>query len=200
MKDPFFLPPVPWMARASQPLADLFSLPTLPLHVHEVVYAAIFYSLIYYPLSPILSSLFFPQRYSTLPRKRRLNWDAHVVSLVQSTLINGLALWVMVVDDERSNMNWEERIWGYTGAAGMVQAFAAGYFVWDLVVTSTNLDVFGLGTLAHAVAALAVYALGFVSYIIWPRSSAHRLITISRDHSLTTTDPSSFSGSFRRLF
>lgn len=68
----------------------------------------------------------------------------------------------MLVDKERSNMNWEERIWGYTGAAGMIQALAAGYFVWDLVVTSLNFDVFGLGTLAHAVAALIVYSLGFV--------------------------------------
>lgn len=69
----------------------------------------------------------------------------------------------MVVDQERKNMDSEERIWGYTGAAGMVQALAAGYFVWDLCVTSTNLNVFGLGTLAHAIAALFVYTLGFVS-------------------------------------
>jgi hypothetical protein len=62
-------------------------------------------------------------------------------------------------------MDWEERVWGYTGAAGMVQALAAGYFVWDLFVTSLNLDVFGLGTLAHAIAALLVYTLGFVRWI-----------------------------------
>lgn len=84
------------------------------------------------------------------------------MSFIQSTLINVIAIWVMVVDHERKSMNSEERIWGYTGAAGMVQALAAGYFVWDLYVTGTNLDVFGLGTLAHAVAALLVYTLGFV--------------------------------------
>jgi hypothetical protein len=127
--------------------------------------SAVLYSVVYYPISPILSTLFFPRYYSDLPRKKRLNWDAHVVSLVQSVLINGLALWVMFVDEERKNMDWEERIWGYTGAAGMIQAFAAGYFVWDLVVTSSNFDVFGPGTLAHAVAALAVFSLGFVSGI-----------------------------------
>lgn len=77
-------------------------------------------------------------------------------------LINIIAIWIMVVDQERKNMDSEERIWGYTGAAGMVQALAAGYFVWDLYVTGTNLDVFGLGTLAHAIAALLVYTLGFV--------------------------------------
>lgn len=83
--------------------------------------------------------------------------------MVQSCLINTLAIWVMFVDTEMSNMEWEERIWGYTGGAGFIQALAAGYFLWDLVVTSINLDVFGLGTLAHAIAALLVYSLGFVS-------------------------------------
>ncbi|KAK9444332.1 TRAM/LAG1/CLN8 like protein [Metarhizium brunneum] len=100
-----------------------------------------------------------------MPRKRRLNWDAHVVSMIQATLINGLAIWVMIADDERREMSWEERIWGYTGATSMIQALAAGYFVWDLIVTSMNLDVFGLGTLAHAIAALLVFSLGFRPFV-----------------------------------
>jgi hypothetical protein len=163
MKDPFFLPPLPWLAKAAQPFADFFGLPSLPLHVHEVLYGCLFYSVIYYPVSPLLSKFLFPQKYGQLPRKRQLNWDAHVVSMVQATLINALALWVMFTDQERKEMDWEARVWGYTGAAGMVQGLAAGYFVWDLVVTSMNLDVFGIGTLAHAIAALFVFALGFVS-------------------------------------
>lgn len=162
MKDPFFLPPVPWLAEKAQPWADLLDLPSLPLHIHEVLAAALLYSVVFWPISPWISNLLAPEHYSKLPRKRRLNWDAHVVSMVQSCLINGLAIWVMFTDNEIKNMTWEERIWGYTGAAGFIQALAAGYFLWDLVVTSLNLDVFGLGTLAHAIAALLVYSLGFV--------------------------------------
>lgn len=162
MKDPFFIPPIPWLSELVQPFSDRYNLPSLPLHIHEVLLSAIFYSLIFWPISPILSKLIAPQHYSKLSRKRRLNWDAHVVSFIQSTLINIIAIWVMVVDQERNDMDQEERIWGYTGASGMVQALAAGYFVWDLFVTSFNLDVFGLGTLAHAIAALLVYTLGFV--------------------------------------
>ncbi|KAF4986822.1 hypothetical protein FDECE_15755 [Fusarium decemcellulare] len=165
MKDPFFLPPVPWLAEKAQPWADFFDLPTLPLHIHEVFAAALLYSVVFWPISPWLSNRLAPEHYSKLPRKRRLNWDAHVVSMVQSTLINGLAIWVMFTDRELTNMSWEERIWGYTGAAGFIQALAAGYFLWDLVVTSFNLDVFGLGTLAHAVAALLVYSLGFRPFL-----------------------------------
>ncbi|KAM0517913.1 hypothetical protein ACHAQF_003875 [Verticillium nonalfalfae] len=71
----------------------------------------------------------------------------------------------MFVDEERREMDWQARIWGYTGAVGMIQALAAGYFLWDLVVTSLNMDVFGPGTLAHAVSALLVYSFGFRPFV-----------------------------------
>lgn len=165
MKDPFFFEPPPWLVKATQPLADSLSLTSLPLHVHEVLAASVLYSVIYYPISPLISRLIVGRKYLDLPRRRRINWDAHVVSLVQSTLINALAVWAMFVDTERNEMDWQARIWGYTGAAGMIQALAAGYFLWDLVVTSCNMDVFGIGTLAHAISALFVYSLGFVSQV-----------------------------------
>lgn len=60
-------------------------------------------------------------------------------------------------------MGWEERVWGYTGGGGMIQGFAAGYFLWDLGICSWNLDVFGWGLWIHAVAALVVFSFGFVS-------------------------------------
>lgn len=162
MKDPFFISPVPWLSQKTQPWADLFDLPTLPLHIHEVLAAAALYSVVFWPVSPLISNFLAPNHYAKLPRKRRLNWDAHVVSMVQCCLINGLAIWVMITDKELQQMDWEERVWGYTGAAGLIQALAAGYFLWDLIVTSLNFDVFGIGTLAHAIAALIVYSLGFV--------------------------------------
>jgi len=175
MRDPFFIPPVPWLANASQPLADWFSLPTLPLHAHEVLAGCLLYTVVYYSISPMLSSRLFPCHYPRLPRKKRLNWDAHVVALVQSLLISFLALWVMVFDEERQAMDGDERIWGYTGASGMIQGLAAGYFLWDLIVTSLNFDVFGAGTLAHAVSALLVFSLGFVR----PLTSRRLLLCLS---------------------
>ena len=69
----------------------------------------------------------------------------------------------MWVDDERRQMGWEERVWGYSGAGGMIQGFAAGYFLWDLGICFRNRSVFGWGLLAHAVAALVVFSFGFVS-------------------------------------
>lgn len=162
MKDPFFLEPIPWLSDLVRPLARQLDMVTLPLHIHEVVFSALFYSVIFYPVSPMLSRLVVPKQYSQLSRKKRLNWDAHVVSMVQSVFINGLALYLKWVDEERSNMDREGRIWGYSGAPAFLQSMVVGYFVWDLIVTSLNLDVFGIGTLAHAISALTVFSLGFV--------------------------------------
>lgn len=60
-------------------------------------------------------------------------------------------------------MDAQERVYGYTGASGLIVAFAVGYFVWDLMITLQHLRMFGVGMLFHAVSALCVYSLGFVS-------------------------------------
>ncbi|KAI9714927.1 MAG: hypothetical protein M1812_006240 [Candelaria pacifica] len=137
MLDPF-LPPPSLLAKLTQPLADILALPTLPLHAHEILLAFTFYHIVNTRLSPLLSTFFFPAIYPKLNRRTKINWDVHVVSLVQSCLINTLALWVLWVDEERTEMNWRGRVWGYTGAGGMIQGFAAGYFLWDLMVSSMN--------------------------------------------------------------
>lgn len=69
----------------------------------------------------------------------------------------------MYADEERKAMDWKERVWGYTGGGGMIQAFAAGYFLWDLQICLRYMSVFGVGLLMHAVAALVVFSFGFVS-------------------------------------
>lgn len=161
MKDP--IPHIPLLSKAIQPFADYFSLTTLPLHIHEVVAAFVGYHLINTIISPWLSNKLFPVKYNKLSPDRKLNWDVHVVSLCQSTMINTLALWVMFVDEDRKNMNSLERVFGYTGASGMIQGLAAGYFLWDLFVTLQNVQAFGYGMLAHALSALIVFSFGFVS-------------------------------------
>lgn len=163
MHDPFPITPPEWFTKAVQPVADLLSFQTLPLHAHEVLFAFCLYYGIHQWFAPFISNLLVPQKYAKFSAKTRLSWNVHIVSLSQSTLICGLALWVMSKDDVRKEMDWTERVYGYTGAGGLIQAFAGGYFVWDLVITLQNLSVFGPGMLAHAVSALFVFSLGFVS-------------------------------------
>lgn len=61
-------------------------------------------------------------------------------------------------------MDATQRVWGYTGATGMIQAFSAGYFLWDLMTGVLDRDVHGWGVVAHAASALAVSSLGFVGF------------------------------------
>jgi hypothetical protein len=165
MHDPFPIPPIPLLSKAVQPFADFFGLTTLPLHIHEVLFAFFGYYWINVWFAPTASRWLFPVKYPALSPEKKLNWDVHVVSLCQSVLINTLALWVMFNDEDRWNMDWKQRVWGYTGAAGMIQGLAAGYFLWDLMITLQNVNAFGPGMLAHAASALTVFSFGFVSHL-----------------------------------
>jgi TLC domain len=166
MEDPFPAAPS-FVATATAPLARALHLHTLPLHAHEIAAAAIFYSIVKF-LSPRISTALVPNVYPRLPRRTRLSWDVHVVSFVQSVIVNFLALALMIKDGaSRQEMDATERVWAYTGAGGLIQALAAGYFLWDLIVTAMHTDVFGPGMLAHAISAFTVYMLGFVLFSLF---------------------------------
>ena len=169
MLDPVPSPP-DWLFKFAKPYSEAIGFPTLPYHIHEVIFAFLLYQNIELIVSPRLSTWLFPNIYPKLNRRTRINWDVHVVSLVQSCLINTVALWVMFTDEERYDMKHSaiERIHGYTGASGLIQAFAAGYFLWDFIVSSRHLSVFGLGIWAHALSALIVFSFGFVGAPMLP--------------------------------
>lgn len=169
MLDPFLSPPS-LLVRAIQPLAQRLALSTLPLHIHEVLFAWAGYHVLFTYASPLLSSHLVPRTYSQLTPRARVNWNVRVVSFVQSCFINAAALAVILGDAQRARMDWRGRIWGYSGAGGMVQGFAAGYFLWDLTVSLQHLRILGPGSLAHAVSALLVTCLGFVSCVPAPPS------------------------------
>ncbi|KAI9823562.1 MAG: hypothetical protein M1819_001169 [Sarea resinae] len=164
MLDPFPASPS-FIVNLVQPIADKYDLKVLPLHAHEVFFAGALYHIINKYVSPALSTRLFPSIYPQLSRRTKINWDVHVVSLAQSCIVNIMALWVVFGDPKRSTMTWNERVWGYTGAAGLVQAFAVGYFLWDLYISTVYINIFGVGLFAHAVSALAVFSLGFRPFI-----------------------------------
>ena len=168
MHDPFPFERPEYLVKYVQPVADALHLHTLPLHFHEVLFAFALYHFTNKYVSPAFSRYFFPNVYPQLNVRTKLNWDVHIVSFVQSTVICGLALWVMLADEERNQMGKIERVHGYTGGTGLVQAFAGGYFLWDLMVTVQNISVFGIGMLFHAISALCVFSLGFVSIPLLP--------------------------------
>lgn len=162
MRDPFS-PPL-GLVRSTTPLASSLALRTLPLHAHEILPAFSIYTFLDLALVPRVSSALFPRTYKNLSERARVNWNTRGVSLVQSCFINSAALWVIFNDRERASFGAKERMWGYTGAGGMVQGFSAGYFLWDILISASRYDVHGMGALAHAVSALSVTLLGFVGH------------------------------------
>lgn len=171
MQDPFFPPPIA-LIRASQPLSTALALRTLPLHMHEILPAFSFYQFVNLVLAPRISSHLFPKTYPNLPPSTKLNWNVRVVSTVQSCLISGATLWLIWADNDRRQMDWRQRVWGYSGATGMIQGFSAGYFLWDLYVCARDFESYGVGLAAHAISALAVTMLGFVSSLQLPMNKA----------------------------
>lgn len=166
MIDP--LPPPPrWLRNAILPLAHWLNIPTLAEHIHEALFAFTAYQFIHYYVAPRLSSRLFPNIYPKLNRRTRLNWNVHVVSLVQSTLINTASLWLMFNDNERRSMSPGEKIYGYTGASGLVQALGFGYFLYDLIVSTVYMRIFGIGMVFHGLSALWVFSFGFVSIFLY---------------------------------
>lgn len=168
MLDPF-PPPPDWLRNTVRPYALSVNLPSLPDHIHEVIFAFTLYLSIHSFVSPWLSPKLFPRHYPKLNRRTKLNWDVHVVSLVQSTVINSAALWVMFTDKDRNDMNAGERVYGYTGACGLTQALATGYFMYDLIISAVYVETFGIGMVFHGLSALWVFALGFVGILLSSR-------------------------------
>ncbi|KAH7372032.1 TLC domain-containing protein [Pyrenochaeta sp. MPI-SDFR-AT-0127] len=159
MLDPFPVPPL--VRDAIQPLADLLHLGTLPLHAHEVLAGFALYTFIDSVLSPAISARLLPSTYAKFSARTKLNWNMHVTSFVNATFLSVAASYVLYYDAERLHETWEQRIWGYTGAGAMVQAFGAGYFLWDLQMCAMNVRTLGVLDLLHAIVGLAISILGF---------------------------------------
>jgi hypothetical protein len=176
MRDP--LPPPSLLVQASKSFADKLSLTTLPYHVHEILLGFLGYHFILHVLSPTISQLVCPKVYNGFNKRTRLNWDIHWVSMIQAVFICAAALWVIFKDEQRHEMDWRGRLWGYTPASGMVQGFAAGYFLWDLQISAQYIHIAGVSSLIHAIGALAVTCIGFVSCAL--TNVSHMLTTFQK--------------------
>lgn len=163
----------PLRAWASRPLQELLADPAhalhlsaLPLHLHEVLIALGLYTFVANVISPFLSARIVSETYAKLDHGGRINWNVHVVSFVQSIIVNALSLYVIFYDEQRKawrpDDQWAMRIWGYTGLTGLLQSFALGYFLWDLYMCIRHVGIFGWGMVVHALASSSMFIIGFV--------------------------------------
>jgi len=162
-----FAPCPPALTELVKPYATKIGLHSLPLHIHQVIAAFVVYHFIFAVISPVLSSIALPKTYRNFDKRTKVNWNVHVVSFIQSTFICVLAIWAARNDPQRDAWSTDEaamlkRTFEYSHIQGAVQAYAEGYFIWDLFMSAWHLDIFGLGFLAHAASAVMVFSLGFV--------------------------------------
>jgi hypothetical protein len=147
-------------------LANALKLRTLPYHADQILISASIYQSLFSTISPIVSRNLFPTTYPKFPAKTRANWDSRVVGIAQAVFICSKALTVILTDPSRQNSTVQSRLWGYSAATGTVQAYAAGYFLWDIYVSARYWRLFGPTAFVHAVSAFTITMLGFVSFAL----------------------------------
>lgn len=150
-KDPFlkFAVPSVW--------PDVTGFPLLKWHAHEAIAAALAYHALFLASSRIAPRL-VPSYYPILTRRRKIDFDIHVVSMAQALLILTLASFI---DTAQFAATAEERIYGASEHSSFVAAMAFGYFLWDGIVSLWYIREFGAGFALHGVTAAFVFAQGF---------------------------------------
>jgi TLC domain len=149
-----FPPPPPDFIKAVSPYCELLGFKSLASHLHVVVGAALFYQSMFL-VSPFISSMF--KSYNALRTRSKINWDIHVVSMIQCVLICFLAFFALGDPQLKG-----DRVFGYSAFGADVSALACGYFVWDTYVSFKYIKLFGVGFALHGLASLAVFLFGFV--------------------------------------
>lgn len=148
-------------------------------HWHEIVASFLFYCGIQ-AISPYLCTAIFGNKYSALNRKTKLNFDIHVVSMVQCiiSVATLVPAWGHEHFQNRASDPYSS-IFGYNAYSGFVLAITIGYFIWDLIVCLLYIRLFGAGFLLHAFAALYVFSVGLFKPYCLPWLPAFLLFELS---------------------
>lgn len=144
------------------PTGDFLRLSHLPNHIHLLLSFLFLYHIIYNYISPAISNFLFARVYSTLSHKNKVDWDGHIVSLVQSIFNSYISVSVLLCDAERNSMIWQERVWGYSEGSNIALGVANGYFVWHTIMMCKYKNMYGWSMVAHGFACLAIMLPGWV--------------------------------------
>ncbi|ODV64278.1 TLC domain-containing protein [Ascoidea rubescens DSM 1968] len=129
----------------------LDSLKYYKLHLHEILFSVLFYSICFY-LSPIILKYLLKENYTKLKKSTKVNFDIHFVSMIQCIISNLIIMPLFQDPDLKA-----KRFTNYTPYAGLVSSLTIGYFIWDLIMCIFYFKLFGFGFLLHAVSSLIVF-------------------------------------------
>lgn len=152
---------------------------TFLLHWHEILGSFLFYCAIQ-AVSPAISTALLGKSYTGLNHKTKLNFDIHVVSMVQCiiSVVTLIPAWGHEHFQSRVADPYAS-IFGYNAYSGFVTAITIGYFIWDLIVCLAYLKLFGVGFLLHAFAALYVFGVALLKPYCMPWMPAFLLFELS---------------------
>ena len=121
------------------------------LHLHEIVYSFIFYHTIFTYIAPLINKIIFNGRYNKINNKKlKMDFDVHIVSMVQS-FVSLYIIWpVLTLPMTSYNIATYQNDY-----CSMITSLSAGYFIWDLIVCLKYFSVYGFQYLIHAIFALA---------------------------------------------
>ena len=154
--------------RSSRPpwavgLANHLNLETFPPHANQVIATAAIYQGLFSVVAPVISKQLLPEQYQKFSPETKINWSVRITSLVQAVFICAKALHVIFTDPSRPEATASQRLWAYSRQSGDVQAYAAGYFLWDIYVSTRFASQYGSSASIHGIAALIITMIGFVS-------------------------------------
>ncbi|KAF7974841.1 hypothetical protein HWV62_11215 [Athelia sp. TMB] len=109
------------MQYASGPLATFIGIEKIPNFAAGILGSFVFFTTIHLLVAPALSQKFFPDAYTSGGKRGMNNWSIHVVSLVHSVVVIGLAASALDLPALEN-----DRMFGWDDRAAPVLAFATG--------------------------------------------------------------------------
>lgn len=133
-------------------------------HWHEIAFMFVFYLTVQL-LTPSVCTRYLGNTYTSLNERTRINFDIHVVSMIQCFISLGTLtpMWynefyVNRVEDPHGSM------FGYFPYGGFVASCAIAYFIWDTYVCLRYYSSFGMSFLFHGLAALFVFSCTLIPF------------------------------------
>ncbi|KAJ2721364.1 hypothetical protein GGI07_004034 [Coemansia sp. Benny D115] len=107
-------------------------------------------------LSTPLSSLVFGKRFDILTARQKYDWAVRVVSQVHAIIVVLLAVPIFFEKELVA-----DTLYGFSDYAAWVYSIICGYFLWDIVISTSDIKKGGIGFVIHAFASFGVYILSY---------------------------------------
>eukprot|EP00842_Homolaphlyctis_polyrhiza_P000131 jgi/Hompol1/1118/HPOL_002643-RA len=128
-------------------------------HAWQIVAFAILMHLVFLGGCAVSGALRI-SHYEKLSASKKGSWGMHIVSMVFSLLVVGLALPVVTTPELAA-----DRVFGRSYYSGLLHAIACGYFLWDIFISLYYLKESGLGFVLHGVACFTVFVLSYRPFV-----------------------------------